>query len=286
VPGPQGPKGDTGAQGIQGVQGPTGATGPAGTDNPTHVVGPASALDTQVAVFSGATGKLIKTSLANVSTAGEPRLILDPTVGAVNSTLGRQAASTYLGNNLSWDGANWVREDVAQTGQMVYVTGGAGSNVVFYNVPAGANPAAITRQFFVSNIGAVYERARDVPMGEWVTPPYAASDYGASAGTWTVEAVDVSVFRYMLIGKTMYVQLRLLNTAMSAGMGTQLSLKIPGGLTAGVLGVGWCHLFGALNETGLVTVTGATILFFRENFTAAFPSGALDLRASFFFEIP
>ena len=133
--------------------------------------------------------------------------------------------------------------------------------------------------------GDIRERNRTVPMGEWVTPPYVAGDYGASAGTWTVEAADVSLFRYMLIGKTMFVQMRLLNTALSAGMGTQLTLKIPGGFTAPQLGVGWCHLFGAMNETGLVTVSAGNILFFRQNFTAAFVAGALDLRAAFNFEV-
>jgi len=69
----QGLKGDTGLQGpqgIQGPQGPTGATGPAGTDNPTHVVGPASALANKIATFNGTTGKLIQDSGVGIDLVG------------------------------------------------------------------------------------------------------------------------------------------------------------------------------------------------------------------------
>jgi len=69
----QGVKGDTGTQGpqgIQGPQGPTGATGPAGTDNPTHVVGPATALANKIATFNGTTGKLIQDSGVGIDLNG------------------------------------------------------------------------------------------------------------------------------------------------------------------------------------------------------------------------
>ena len=56
VPGPTGPQG---IQGIQGIQGVTGPTGPAGSGS-GDVVGPVLSVDSQIALFDGITGKLIK----------------------------------------------------------------------------------------------------------------------------------------------------------------------------------------------------------------------------------
>jgi hypothetical protein len=69
VPGPQGPQGIQGPTGPAGPQGEVGPTGPAGTDNPTHVVGPASAVANRIATYNGTTGKLIQNSLAAVEPA-------------------------------------------------------------------------------------------------------------------------------------------------------------------------------------------------------------------------
>ena len=63
IPGPEGPEGDPGPQGPQGDTGATGPAGPGGGD----VVGPTSATDTAVAVYSGTTGKLLKNSAITVS---------------------------------------------------------------------------------------------------------------------------------------------------------------------------------------------------------------------------
>ena len=57
--GPDGPVGPAGPTGSQGIQGPVGPQGPAGGGD---VVGPASATDEAVALYSGTTGKLIKNS--------------------------------------------------------------------------------------------------------------------------------------------------------------------------------------------------------------------------------
>ena len=92
--------------------------------------------------------------------------------------------------------------------------------------------------------------------------------------------------KYMLIGKTMFVGIRLLSTATGAGMGTQLIVKIPGGFTC-PLGLGWAHFrMDALYETGLCTIQNAQMIFFRQTFNASFPTATVfDLRAAFSFEI-
>jgi hypothetical protein len=62
VPTVVGPEGPQGPQGIQGVKGDTGDTGPAGADGTGSgdFVGPSSAVDGEVVLFNGTTGKLGK----------------------------------------------------------------------------------------------------------------------------------------------------------------------------------------------------------------------------------
>ena len=99
--GVQGPKGDTGAtgpQGLTGATGPKGDTGDTGAPGPTgpkgdpglgsgDVVGPASATDSMVAAFDGATGKLLKAvTLTNTNVGAAP----------INTTLIDAAAASTL----------------------------------------------------------------------------------------------------------------------------------------------------------------------------------------------
>src|SRR6187402_3290025 len=69
--GPQGPAGDDGADGATGATGATGPTGPTGPQGPQgdpgpagsgsgDVTGQASSVDSEIALFSGTTGKIIK----------------------------------------------------------------------------------------------------------------------------------------------------------------------------------------------------------------------------------
>ncbi len=78
------------------------------------------------------------------------------------------------------------------------------------------------------------------PDGQWVlraheqgaciTPAYAASDYTATAGTWTVQAGDVSINAYLLRGRVLLWHVRLVGTDVSAT--AVLKSKIPGGFQA------------------------------------------------------
>lgn len=62
----------------------------------------------------------------------------------------------------------------------------------------------------------------------WTSPTYAAGNFTTNgAGGWTVDAGDVSAYRYTQIGKTMYVSITLLGTTVTAATGTQLRIAIP-----------------------------------------------------------
>lgn len=87
--GPQGATGATGTQGPQGAAGgtgPQGATGPQGPQGPGvgDVVGPASSVNNNIAVFSGTTGKLIADGGATVASKAD--LTGAAFTGAVSAT--------------------------------------------------------------------------------------------------------------------------------------------------------------------------------------------------------
>jgi hypothetical protein len=55
--------------------------------------------------------------------------------------------------------------------------------------------------------------------GTWTDIPYAAGNFYSNAGTWTVEAADVTCLRYTLIGKTGVVTWLLVNTSVAGSPG-------------------------------------------------------------------
>lgn len=83
----------------------------------------------------------------------------------------------------------------------------------------------------------------------WVKAPFNASaDFKATAGTWTVDQGDVLLYQYARLGNLVLVQFELSNTTLSAGMGNELRLRIPGGFRATHEGfTGWMWVGGASN---------------------------------------
>ena len=80
--------------------------------------------------------------------------------------------------------------------------------------------------------GTIAERARTVPMGNWIEMPFTASDYTTDNGTaWTVAISNIQVARYMLIGATLFLNLRIINTTLAAGAPSALRLQLPNNFT-------------------------------------------------------
>ncbi len=69
-------------------------------------------------------------------------------------------------------------------------------------------------------------------QGAWITPTFAAGTYTAG-GTmaWTVGAGDVSVFAYLITGKTMFLTWSLVTTTVVAPLDPLLKITIPGSFT-------------------------------------------------------
>jgi hypothetical protein len=105
------------------------------------------------------------------------------------------------------------------------------------------------------------ERSRAHLIGEWISPAYAAGDYTGSGGmTWTVDLADVLTFEYTVIGKTMIVIFALGTTSVTAPLGTDLQIKIPGSYISAKTAVGGTVRVsdnGSAGELGICVVGAA-----------------------------
>jgi hypothetical protein len=108
-------------------------------------------------------------------------------------------------------------------------SGGAGSTVELQNMAtSGATPIS-TRGFaaYVYDTTTGIWRLFAHEQGTWITPTYAAGTYTATGGgTWTVDAGDVTTFRYRLSGKTLSVVLQL-DTTTIVGTVSAANVTLP-----------------------------------------------------------
>jgi hypothetical protein len=72
----------------------------------------------------------------------------------------------------------------------------------------------------------IRERGRDAALGEWTAPAFDAASFSADAGSWVVDAGDVTTFAYTLVGKTMTINFFLGSTTITSAS-ANLRLKIP-----------------------------------------------------------
>ena len=110
-------------------------------------------------------------------------------------------------------------------------TGWSGSNTCTLTVNSGvASSAGIAATTFLQAGTTIFERGRGTALGEWIDVTYAAGNFTASSGSWTVDSGDQSLYHYTLVGTTMILAWSIANTDVSAG--SVLRLAIPGGFTA------------------------------------------------------
>ena len=107
-------------------------------------------------------------------------------------------------------------------------------NKLFNFVSSGHTPVALDGIAQYIYLGAVgtggwYLFAHE--QGSWIVPPHVAGNYTAGAGSWTVDAGDVTSLAYRLSGKTLMVSYFLSTTSVSVSS-PDLRIGIPGGYTA------------------------------------------------------
>jgi hypothetical protein len=170
-------------------------------------------------------------------------------------------------------------------GSQTWNNGAVSFDGILLNVTDTASAAAArllelkvggSSKFRVTKDGAVYERGRTSPIGEWTAPAFNAANFsGFGTMTWTVASGDVGAYAYSLIGKSMIVLIFLSSTTVAGTPTSQLMVAIPGGFTAAKAASEMCQIIdNGSRTTGLLQVAaaGTTVDISRldaANFTAS-----------------
>jgi hypothetical protein len=114
----------------------------------------------------------------------------------------------------------------------------------------------------------------------WQDVPFAAGDFTASAGTWTVAAADVDLYRYIFVERAVILSFRLQNTTTGSGMGTELYIPMPQNLSAkSAHQTGFVQADGSITEVGYISTragANATTLALHRSDASSWPSSVTD----------
>jgi hypothetical protein len=126
----------------------------------------------------------------------------------------------------------------------------------------------------------------------WQEVPFAAGNFTASAGTWTVASGDVSLYRFIFADRMMLIEFAFVNTTTSSGMGTDLYIPMPLNLSAqNALNTGFCITAGTITEVDYISTrsgANATSLALLRTAGTSWPSSVtdnLDIRGAVVVEI-
>lgn len=134
----------------------------------------------------------------------------------------------------------------------------------------------------------IFEYSRSAKLGSWTAVSYNAGNFSQASGTWTVQSGDQTTYRYMVVGKTMFLNVRLDGTDIT-GSPAWLSVAVPGGFTIGstidatnLVQLGTFQM-GAWEATSGTT----TVLFYASTAFGAWSAGTGDrsIIASMSFEV-
>jgi hypothetical protein len=122
----------------------------------------------------------------------------------------------------------------------------------------------------------------------WYDMPFAAGNFTANTGTWTVASADQKLLRFIKIGQFMTINLFLEDTTTGSGMGNELRIQIPRGINASsTLFTGPLTIRGSVDTEGYITTGGTDKLYCYRTDHAAWPSSItnnVDIRGVISFQ--
>lgn len=145
-------------------------------------------------------------------------------------------------------------------------TSSAAANRMINFVVSSTTPlaAGVGRAEYVYDATALRWRMVSHEQGGWITPTFAAGDYTAATGTWTVGAGDVSTYRYYLSGRQLTIEFDLQTTDVSAAPAT-LRMTAPNTFTLAsnaVFSLIRVSNAGAAAAVGLAQSVGTAVYFY------------------------
>lgn len=174
---------------------------------------------TGVTTFTGAAvvGSLRGTEETITATGS----VNDQVIGATTTILrcNNATALTITGFTGGAAGRVLIVESVgAGTVEFDHQTGSTAANQLINFVTVGNTPlaAGTGRAVFVYDGTTSRWRLVAHEQGAWITPTFAAGDYTASSGNWTVDSGDVTTFKYKLVGSVLHVNFNVVSTDVSA----------------------------------------------------------------------
>ena len=121
-------------------------------------------------------------------------------------------------------------------------------------------------------------------MFGWQDVAFAAGNFTANSGTWTVSSGDQQLYRYTKIGRVLSLNFFLEDTTTGSGMGTQLRSKMPKGMKArATTYMGPLIVRGSVETEGYVTTEGTDTLYCYRTDHAGWPSSItnnVDIRGT------
>jgi hypothetical protein len=110
----------------------------------------------------------------------------------------------------------------------------------------------------------LYEKQRTTPLGHWIPIPYNAGNFTAATGAWTVEAADVEMLAYTLIGRTAIVAFNIFGSSVSAATQTlRIALPVTAAAPSAVTPF---HGFDGAWLIGAAQPSGATLILRKDPF--------------------
>ena len=116
----------------------------------------------------------------------------------------------------------------------------------------------------------------------WRDVAFAAGNFTANTGTWTVASADQQLYQFVKMGRFMVASFFLENTSTGSGMGNRLTITLPLGMAASnTTYTGPLTIRGDIETEGYITTGGTTSLYCFRTDHAAWPSSVtndLDIR--------
>jgi hypothetical protein len=111
----------------------------------------------------------------------------------------------------------------------------------------------------------------------WQSVDFLAGNFTANTGTWTVASADQKLYEYTKVGRIVQLSFFLEDTTTGSGMGNQLQIALPLGLTAtAATYTGPLIVKGAATTEGYVTTGGTSLLHLYRTDHSDWPSSVTD----------
>jgi len=142
---------------------------------------------------------------------------------------------------------------------------------------AGVHAEEAVRALYFSSIDTRRRLQQLQQELAWQSTAFAAGNFTANSGTWTVATADQKQYQFIKIGQFLVVNFFLEDTTTGSGMGNELRIQLPKGMKASATTyTGPLTVKGAVDTEGYITTGGTDKLYCYRTDHSAWPSSTTD----------